>query len=113
QRRSQADAANTARGESRGEASGLVSRMTADAGVARQVTGDATGQVTQSRTHEQQLQADLAAARQDRQQKWAAMMSWATNHRALREQVSDERPSEEVAPVGDFPEPAPGAPQMA
>ena len=108
QRQAQATNAAATRGESRGQAQQLAGQMQADAGTARDVATETTGVAQTSRAAEQSSQQQLAQKRQERRAKWAAMLGWATGHRALREQVALERPSERgPAPTEEAASPAP------
>jgi hypothetical protein len=65
----------------------LGQKMAADAATAKTSQAQATQIAAQSRTGEQTIEQQLQAAKQQRAQKWQALLGWAAQHRQLRATV--------------------------
>jgi hypothetical protein len=84
QRTTQAQQAQSTNQQANSGGQQLATQMGQDAATARTAQAQATSISQQSRATEQSLQQRLETARQQRAQKWQALMSWATQHRQTR-----------------------------
>ena len=89
-RESQTQTAATSRGAAQREVSTLQSRVETDRSAAEGVQTEAQADAQGSRRQEQTLQQRIAGLRQQRQQKWGALLGWAAQHRQMRRQVTGD-----------------------
>jgi hypothetical protein len=87
-RTQQASQARSTNAATTGQANQLASQIHADAGVATNASQQAAGIVAESVSTEQQVAQQIAQKTAMRQQQWQALLSWAAQHRSLREQAA-------------------------
>ena len=86
-RTSQAQEAQQARGQGDAASGTLKQLVSSDQQKAGAVAQEAQTESQTSRGAEQSLAQQAAAVRQQRQQKWGSLMSWAATHRGMRQTV--------------------------
>lgn len=87
QRTSQVNEAQTANAAANTEGQKLAQDMKADASTAKTASSQAAGVANEAKTAEAGAKAKIAQLTSQRQQKWQALLAWAAQHRALREQA--------------------------